>query len=82
MSNGVNKESLIEFLFEEWRNSLAASYQGISVFIAHGYVCHALHVTDGGVNVVPVPSLRCDHEEADSVCFYMLIMLLITPNRS
>lgn len=60
------KKVLIALFFEEWRKYPPAKFQEITVFVAHGEVCHAICGTDYDVNLVPVANLRCDHEEADT----------------
>lgn len=66
LANGENKETLVAFLFEEWKKIPAALYGGVTVFLAHGQTCHALRGAIDEVHVTPIPSLRCDHEEADT----------------
>jgi 5'-3' exonuclease len=34
--------------------------------VAHGETCHALRGEGNEIDMVPIPSLRCDHEEADT----------------
>ena len=34
--------------------------------MAHGENCHALRGGENGIRVDHIPSLRCDHEEADT----------------
>ena len=69
LANGPNKENLVASLFEEWFKYSPASYEGITVFLAHGQVCHALRTAEDEVIAAPVPNLRCDHEEADTRMF-------------
>ena len=66
LANFENKEGLVTVLFEEWGMSPAVLYKGVTVFLAHGQTCHALRRAVDEVDVVPIPSLRCDHEEADT----------------
>ena len=66
LADGKNKERLVEFLFEEWSKCPVALYEGVTLFVAHGETCHALRGDGNEIDVVPIPSLRCDHEEADT----------------
>lgn len=66
LSCGQNKEQLVEFLFQEW--SVLSSEKmppGLQLFISHGQQCHMLEMKDE-LYVQPVPTLFCDHEEADT----------------
>ncbi len=67
LADGKNTECLVEFLFEEWSKCPpVALYEGVTLFVAHGEMCHALCGDGNKIDVVPIPSLRCDHEEADT----------------
>ena len=55
IDNGENKESLVTFLFEEWRMIPSAFYKGVTVHLAHGQTCHALRSAVDVVDVVPIP---------------------------
>ena len=66
LADGSNKESLVEFLLEEWSKCPIALYEGVTLFMAHGETCHALRGDGNEICVDPIPSLRCDHEEADT----------------
>lgn len=41
----------------------------LTVYIAHGELCHCLKVTDGSQTVSAVKDLECDHEECDTRVF-------------
>ena len=66
LANGQNKESLVSFLFEEWLKVDPMLLRGVTVFFAHGEECHAFRGTADGITATPIPSLRCNHEEADT----------------
>uniref|UniRef100_UPI00358DF722 uncharacterized protein n=1 Tax=Myxine glutinosa TaxID=7769 RepID=UPI00358DF722 len=72
LSNGDNKESLIEYLFETWSKVKTAYLRGITVFLAHGTKCHIFtgsSTPDQVVEVKEEPSLNSTHEEADTRMF-------------
>ena len=66
LADGKNKERLVEFFFEEWSKCPVELYEGVTLFVAHGETCHALRGEGNEIDVVSIPSLRCDHEEADT----------------
>ena len=41
----------------------------LTVYIAHGELCHCLKVSDGSQTVIAVKDLECDHEECDTRVF-------------
>ena len=70
LSDGQNKEALIDFLFLTWQEvdfqSLKANF---TMYITHRSACHAFVVDDGTVVVTEVQELSCDHEESDTRMF-------------
>lgn len=66
MSLGENKEALISYLFNTWKNYPVAEFEGITVFITHEDMCHSLCNVNGVLNVTHVENLTCDHVEADT----------------
>ena len=66
LANDENKESLVAVLFEEWGMSPASLYKRVKVFLAHGQTYHALRSAVDEVDVLPIPSVRCEHEDADA----------------
>ena len=63
---GANKEELVEFLFNTWRQCSPDKFQNVEVFVVHGNLCHSLCAKDGELLVTEVPELHEDHEEADT----------------
>ena len=67
LSNGKNKEALVEFLFTVWSETdVTTITDDISIYIAHGPVCHRLHIHDSTLSVHVVEELVCNHEEGDT----------------
>ncbi|XP_038063921.1 uncharacterized protein LOC119734467 [Patiria miniata] len=69
LANGFNKEQLVEFLFNTWRNCDVKSLKGVTLTVAHGMLCHAISANNGNVDVEEVTELHCSHEEADTRMF-------------
>ncbi|KAJ8048475.1 hypothetical protein HOLleu_00804 [Holothuria leucospilota] len=70
LSGGSNKEALIEYLFKKWSNE-SNTLGDVTIFVAHGPVCHKLFQSPGSsnVSVEEVNALHCNHEEADTRMF-------------
>ena len=66
LSVGSNKESLVEFLFSEWKSYPSHRLHGIVLYICHSKYCHKIESSVDEVNVDDITELRCDHEEADT----------------
>ena len=67
LSGGKNKEVLIEFLFDVWKDAnLSSINKNIDVYVAHGSECHLIRLQNGFVTLIVVDELTCDHEEADT----------------
>ena len=48
LSDGTNKVPLAEFLFDVWKDAdLTVVGKDLTVYIAHGELCHCLKVSDG-----------------------------------
>jgi hypothetical protein len=62
LTNGRNKENLIEFLFRQWSAYTLCSE--MKVFIRHGTLCHQLL---GAGNTMLINDLETDQEEADTM---------------
>ena len=72
LSNGQNKESLIEFLFETWSKTGTSELKGVRVFLSHGSKCHVIspgNSPDETVRVDEVDNLNSTQEEADTRIF-------------
>uniref|UniRef100_UPI00358F3D52 uncharacterized protein n=1 Tax=Myxine glutinosa TaxID=7769 RepID=UPI00358F3D52 len=69
LSNGENKELLVEYLDETWTKVPTSELRGVKVFLAHGRMCHSFspgkEVTDQ-VLKVEEPHLCSTQEEADT----------------
>ena len=69
LSNGSNKECLIEFLFETWSQIKTSELKGVRVYLAHGIKCHMFSSGSGPdqkVQVNEVDNLNSTQEEADT----------------
>lgn len=70
LSDGTNKEALAEFLYVVWRDAdLTTVGKDLSLYIAHGDLCHCVTVMQGIQTLSAVEDLRCDHEECDTRLF-------------
>ncbi|XP_049332864.1 uncharacterized protein LOC111197609 isoform X2 [Astyanax mexicanus] len=70
LSDGTNKEALAEFLFEVWQGAdLTKVGKDLSLYIAHGELCHCVTATNGVQTLSAVVDLTCDHEECDTRLF-------------
>ena len=66
LSDGDNKEALVEFLFSVWKDADLSSHE-VDIFVTHGKECHLLRYISGKTCMSIVPELSsCDHEEADT----------------
>ena len=67
LSDGKNKEALIEFLYICLCKCAAHQLAGIVFYVTHGDQCHRI-IADHELGVVSqiVQDLSCDHEEADT----------------
>ena len=53
-----------------WKDAdLTVVGKELTVYIAHGELCHCLKVSDGSQTVIAVKDLECDHEECDTRVF-------------
>ncbi|XP_056105946.1 uncharacterized protein LOC130084505 [Rhinichthys klamathensis goyatoka] len=70
LSDGTNKEALAEFLYVVWREAdLTTVGKDLSLYIAHGDLCHCVTVMEGLQTLSAVDDLTCDHEECDTRVF-------------
>lgn len=70
LSDGTNKGILAEFLYVVWRDAdLTAVGKDLSLYIAHGNLCHCVTVMEGLQTFSDVEDLTCDHEECDTRVF-------------
>jgi len=70
LSDGTNKEALAEFLYVVWREAdLTIVGKDLSLYIAHGNLCHCVSVMEGLQTLSAVDDLTCDHEECDTRVF-------------
>jgi hypothetical protein len=42
MASGENKEEIMKFIFDTWRNANPRALKGVEVFLAHEDKCHKL----------------------------------------
>eukprot|EP00794_Sanderia_malayensis_P000765 gene765-55_t len=66
LSNGKNKESLIEFFFQNLKqiNNLHEKLKNLSVFVTHGKHCHQIYANiRGEIQIEECLELFSDHEE-------------------
>lgn len=68
LSSGENKEALIDFLYETWKDAhIEVAGRDIDIFVTHRELCLiVIKLCSGVVNVTKVDSLTSDHEEADT----------------
>lgn len=68
LSNGKNKETLISFIIDCWKELKSEDLSGLTLFITQGEKCLKFHPTSFSHAVVAtvVPELESDHEEADT----------------
>ncbi|XP_070581399.1 uncharacterized protein [Ptychodera flava] len=66
LASGKNKESLLLFLFESWKEYESECLQGITMYVTKGELCYRLRSANGVMDVTEIPELQCDHEEADT----------------
>lgn len=65
LNHGQNKEALIEYLFNRWKRVVLP--RNLTLFVAHGALCHSLSFSPGEEAVVEIVDQLCsDHEEADT----------------
>ena len=72
LSNGQNKESLTEFIFETWSKMATSDLKGVRVYLSHGSKCHVMSpgiAPDDTVRVDEVDNLNSTQEEADTRMF-------------
>ena len=69
MSVGSNKERLVEFLVQQWRNVRCSALQSTQLFVTNKEKCYHYSPNADAVTVEEVPELECDHEEADTKMF-------------
>ena len=66
VSTGKNKEELMKFLFEAYKESSPQLLKGVKVFITHREDCHKLTELPNTMICSHIEELTCDHEEADT----------------
>ena len=66
MASGENKEEIMKFIFNSWRNADPQALKGVQVFLAHEDKCHKLTELLGDMSCTEIEELSSDHEEADT----------------
>ncbi|XP_033106462.1 uncharacterized protein LOC117108533 [Anneissia japonica] len=66
LSDGTNKEALVEFLFLVWKDVNLKLVYDIAIYFTHGEECHILENKNSVSTSWPCDDLKCDHEEADT----------------
>ena len=66
LSSGQNKEEIMEFLFNDWKQLPSASFQDREIYLCHKDQCHLFYVKDDLVVSERVDDLKCGHEKADT----------------
>ena len=66
LSLGSNKEDLIEFLFNQWKQDSYSPYYKGKLYLTHGEFCYSLEVNNEHVICTEVSKLCCSHKEADT----------------
>ena len=71
------KTSLCRFLVNEWCNDCYATVlEGHELYIALEEECYSYTVIDGAVHQEEVPTLQCQHEEADTRIMFHLSRII------
>lgn len=63
---GINKENLVNFIFETWKHVSPGTFKDVKEYITHGEDCHDLYASDGKVISEEITELKCSHKEADT----------------
>ncbi|XP_065661751.1 uncharacterized protein LOC136084780 [Hydra vulgaris] len=66
LSNGKNKEELINFLFTHWSSLNTFYFSNKSVYLTNEDKCYQFMLSANNVVVSEIISLKSDHEEADT----------------
>lgn len=69
LSNGHNKESLIRFVVDAWKNLKSSDLPSLTLYATRDDMCLKLHAcseSSANVETTFVPELKSDHEEADT----------------
>ena len=67
LAEGVNKQSLLDFLFMQWRDQgFAGVIMGRKIYLTNRDKCIIIFVEEDVVVIHEVPELYCNHEEADT----------------
>lgn len=69
LSNGENKESLIRFIVDAWKNVKSSDLPNLTLYATRDDKClkfHASSESSSNVETTIVPELKSDHEEADT----------------
>ena len=66
LASGENKEEIMKFIFNCWRNADPCARKGVEVFLAHEDKCHKLTELLGDMSCTEIEELSSDHEEADT----------------
>ena len=66
LASGENKEEIMKFIFNCWRNADPRALKGVEVFLAHEDKCHKLTELLGDMSCTEIEELSSDHEEADT----------------
>ena len=68
LSSGQNKEEIMEFLFNDWKQLPASLFKDFEIYLCHKDKCHLFYAEDldSSLSYEMIDELKCDHEEADT----------------
>jgi len=66
LANSFNKEQLVHFLFNHWSTCGEDNFKGITLYVAHGKMCHSITPRNGTISIEEIPQLHSTQEEADT----------------
>lgn len=66
LSVGKNKESLVEFLFQQWNKTESCIFRNVNIIITHKNMCHQLTPLENKIQCSEITELNSNQEEADT----------------
>ena len=66
LSNGKNKENLVDFLLVAWSRPDAKIPPSLDIYLCHRESCTLLQNVNDTIVATEIPELQCDHQEADT----------------
>ncbi|PIK50720.1 hypothetical protein BSL78_12406 [Apostichopus japonicus] len=69
LASGKNKEALLSFLVESWKEYSPHRLKGLNLYASSGDDCYKLQSVNDSMVTTEIAELHCDHEEADTHVF-------------